>query len=256
MTEIEDPTTLFVKVSPQGIQPIPLKLIEEQAVTLSVNGADWLTLQCTPESLRELAIGFLYNESIINDIREVEHVKVCKDQSGVDAWLTHAAERPLHWQRPSGCAGGVNAMHTAGLMSLVAEWQISAQTLLAGMAALYQVEGLYQEYRGLHCSALFNGERIQFHAADIGRHNTLDKLAGMLLLSSETIDQPTLLTTGRISSEMLHKATRMGCAVVASRTTPTRLAVQSAQTMRVTLVGYARHDSFVIYAGSERIQTV
>jgi FdhD protein len=254
MTQTAGPDPHYLQYSPQGLQPIQQTLIDEQAVTLSVNGADWLTFQCTPATLQELAVGFLFNEAIIKAISEIEHARVCDDHSNVDIWLTHAAERPPTWQRTSGCTGGASATLPTDLAPLPVDWEVSPNALLAGMTALYQGEGLYQQYRGLHCSALFDGERIRLHAADIGRHNTLDKLAGMWMISGERVEKPTLLTTGRVSSEMLHKAARMGCGVVVSRTTPTRLAVRSAQALRVTLVGYARRDSFVIYAAPERIR--
>ena len=254
MSPSEDLNVEFQRYDREGLTTIQQALIEEQPVTLSVNGMEWLTFACTPENLEALAFGFLYNEGIIKGIHEIEHVKTCADGSGVDIWLAHAAERPPHWQRTSGCTGGVSAPLPAGLHPLKDDWRADPQSLLDGMAALYKVEGLYQEHRGLHCSALFDGERIRFHAADIGRHNTLDKLAGLWLRAREQLATPILLTTGRISSEMLHKAARMGCPVIVSRTTPTRLAVQAARSLRVTLIGYARRDSFVIYTHPQRIR--
>ncbi|HEX9809681.1 MAG TPA: formate dehydrogenase accessory sulfurtransferase FdhD, partial [Alphaproteobacteria bacterium] len=88
---------------------------------------------------------------------------------------------------------------------------------------------------------------------DVGRHNTVDKLRGACLeLGIETRGR-ILLTTGRVSSEMLRKGARMGCPVIASRNSPTSLSVAMAQAWNITLVGYVRQGSMRAYAHAERL---
>ena len=110
-----------------------------------------------------------------------------------------------------------------------------------------------QEIRGMHMAALSDGDRIIAAASDVGRHNAVDKLWGYCLLHDVAAQDQILLSTGRISSEMLGKAARMGVPVVASRTSPTSLAVQLAVAWNVTLVGYVRRESMNVYAGASRI---
>jgi len=90
-------------------------------------------------------------------------------------------------------------------------------------------------------------------AEDIGRHNSIDKLMGACMLKGTPTRDKGLLTTGRISSEMLRKGALMGCPVVASRTSPTSMAVELAQTWNITLVGYARHGKLRVYCTPERL---
>jgi FdhD protein len=243
----------FKHFSPQGWQDVESHLIAEAPVGLTVNGDSWLTFLCTPVLLEALALGFLYNEGAIANLEEVAQVRACDDQTNVDVWLTHAAQKPAHWLRASGCTGGATSAEALRVRtSLIARSQFLPQVILAGMEELYHVEGLYQEYRGLHASALYGGEGIRFHAADIGRHNTLDKLTGQWLQQGGAVP-PLLLTTGRISAEMMGKSARLGVEVVVSRTTPTRLAVELASALQVTLVGYARRDQFIVYTHPDRI---
>jgi FdhD protein len=224
-------------------------------VVLSVNGEVWLTFSCSTEKLESLAVGFLFNEGIIGSLKEVASVRLCENQTNLDVWLNHAAEKPEQWLRSSGCTGGVTRPAAPNwIVPLEGRHRFTPQALLNGMDQLYKVEGLYQESRGLHCSALYDGQAICSHAADIGRHNTLDKLAGQILLDGLDLPVRIVLTTGRISSEMLQKCARLGAEVVISRTAPTNLAVDLAEDLGVTVVGYARRDTFIVYTHSERIE--
>ena len=88
---------------------------------------------------------------------------------------------------------------------------------------------------------------------DIGRHNTLDKVAGECLAHGISMRERILLTTGRVSIEMLGKAARMQVPIVASLNSPTHLAVKLAREWRITLIGYARGTSMHVYTGCQRI---
>ena len=88
---------------------------------------------------------------------------------------------------------------------------------------------------------------------DVGRHNTIDKLQGRCLLENMSSRDCILLSTGRVSSEILHKCVAMGIPVVASRNSPTGFAVALANAWNVTLLGYVQHNSLNVYAGWERI---
>jgi FdhD protein len=90
-------------------------------------------------------------------------------------------------------------------------------------------------------------------AEDVGRHNTLDKLRGMALMEGLDTRDLILLSSGRISSEMLVKAAKMKVPVIVSRTSPTSLSVALAQAWGFTLIGYARQSRMNVYAGEERL---
>jgi len=88
---------------------------------------------------------------------------------------------------------------------------------------------------------------------DVGRHNTIDKISGVCLLEGIDPEGRVLLVTGRISSEMMRKAAKMGCPVIASRTSPTSISIEMAQAWNITLIGYVRSGRMRVYSCPERV---
>jgi FdhD protein len=107
----------------------------------------------------------------------------------------------------------------------------------------------YRESRGIHGAALSDGAQLLVVAEDVGRHNAVDKIKGEALFRDIPTDDRILLSTGRVSSEMLLKAARMGVPLVVSRTSPTEMAVALAEQLNVTVCGYVRPESLNLYAG-------
>ena len=233
-----------------------VKTPAEAPVSLTVNGERWLSFSCTPTDLEALAVGFLFNEGHIADAADIATVRACDSGANVDVWLRRAISRPDSWQRTSGCAGGATSddfTPEIDLLRLQSDTCLAAPMVGELMAALYRAQEMYAQTGGVHCSALSDGERIVMLAEDIGRHNTLDKLAGRCLLEREVMAGSILLTTGRISSEMALKAARMEVPILISRSAPTSLAVERADRWGLTLIGYARRDRFNVYTHPWRL---
>jgi FdhD protein len=233
--------------------------ITEMSVTLTVNGESWLSLLCTPLEVEALAVGFLFNEGLIHSKDEIASVRLCPTGDMVDVWLTHAVEKPVQWRRTSGCTGGVTGV-PAEAQGQTPQLATDGVTLSPGqvtalVAQLFAAQDLYKTAGGVHTSALSDGKRILIAAEDIGRHNTLDKIAGRCLLDGINPLQGVLITTGRVSSEMMQKAARLGASIVISRTAPSSLSIDIAEQAGITLIGYARRDRFTVYCHPERVVT-
>lgn len=230
------------------------RVVTEMSVALSVNGEIWLTFMCSPIDLKELGVGFLFNEGIIETADEVVSARICEQECNIDIWLNRVVDKPDHWQRTSGCTGGLTRSDNEQRSTLFTlDEQISPKMVLESMEQLIQIQELYRQTRGVHCSVMSDGHQMLIRAEDIGRHNTLDKLAGHFLLGRYNPKRRIILTTGRISSEMLQKSARLGASVVVSRTSPTSRAVQRAEELGITLIGYARRNQFIVYAHPERL---
>jgi FdhD protein len=118
---------------------------------------------------------------------------------------------------------------------------------------LLDTQKVYREVGVIHTSVLSDGYSSFIMAEDIGRHNTLDKISGRYLLEDREFRKKILISTGRISSDMLQKAARIGASIVVSRTSPSSLSIDLAEKWGITLVGYARRDRYNIYTHEGRI---
>ena len=226
-------------------------VVREDLVRLHVNGGELARLMCTPQHLDWLALGFLLSEGIIAGMADIRLVKVCPSARCVEVWLRRADfEPPTRWTITSGCGGGVTfADLTEAAQPLTSSLAVSAGQLSRLLRALQAT----QETRGIHTSALADGESLLAVVEDVGRHNTIDKLLGRCLIESVPTRDRILLSTGRISSEMLQKSARMGASIVVSRTSPSSLSIELADRLHITLIGYARRNRFNLYTHAERI---
>jgi FdhD protein len=256
MTEPDQPLSYYRYQPASGWQQLDGRVIVETSVSLTVNGEVWLVFNCSPTQLEALAAGFLFNEGILQTRDEIVSVYPCHQNTNVDVWLRHIVDKPTEWTRTSGCTGGVTAQKNPTLRQPVspappAGMIFTPQLVLENMRELLHTQELYRATGGVHASALSDGKRFIAHAEDIGRHNTIDKISGQVLLDRLDARGTLLLTTGRISAEMLQKAAALQVGVVASRTSPTSESITLADQAGISLVGYARQNQVNVYTHPE-----
>jgi FdhD protein len=248
------PTT-YVLYKGGTASPVESAVIEETLVCISVNGQELATFMCTPHRLEELALGFLRSEGFIHSLADIEVLHLAESKSCVDIWLRDLSFSPPKRQIiTSGCGGGVTfddlsqrhlPLNTA---ATVTPAQVSRL-----MHQLHLAAELYQEVRGVHTSALSDGQELLLVAQDVGRHNTVDRLWGQALQQGIETEGRLLLASGRISSEMINKAAKMKIPIIISRTSPTSLSVELGRAWNVTVIGYARGNTFRVYSAPERV---
>lgn len=231
----------------------------EAPVTLYLNDEELATLLVTPQKLEELAVGFLHSEGILKNYSDLKNVLV-DEKKGI-VWVESAKKtylgKLIHKRfLTSGCGKGTSFLNIAdlkGIKKLDSKIKVSSDKIPLLMKAMFERAELYKDAGGIHSSALSDGESVISVSEDIGRHNTLDKILGECFLKHIKTEDKVLLTTGRISSEMLLKSVKVGIPVLISRTAPTNLAVEAAKELGVTLVGYARANSMRVYTHERRI---
>ncbi|CUS03989.2 Putative formate dehydrogenase subunit FdhD [Candidatus Promineifilum breve] len=249
-------------ISLNGGEPLPVDglVIEEALTCISVNGAELATFMCTPRDLTELALGFLYNEGVIDGLDDVRAHHLSKGGSCVDVWLHNMAYRPPRRAIiTAGCGGGLTFDDLSGVYEpLTSDLRATPAQLAGLMRQLHLGAELYQAARGVHTAMLADpcaptDECLLLQVEDIGRHNCLDKLQGAALLAGIATKDRVLLSSGRISSEMINKARRLETPIVCSRTSPTGLSVALAEAWNITIVAYIRQDRMRVYTHPERV---
>lgn len=240
------------RFSDQGWTRTLVHVPTERELTIYVNFRELVTILCTPTKLNFLVLGFLYSEGIISGMGDVAMMRVCDDESEVDVRLTNPDfELPTKRRLTSGCGGG-STFQTEGRV-VDSDLVAAPKEVLSLMKQLQERMDLYRFSGGVHASALSDTKNLFMVAEDIGRHNTLDKIQGECLLRGLSTRDGVILSTGRISSEMLLKAAKMQAPVVVSRHSPTGSAVTLAVALGITLVGHARGNRLSVYSHPERL---
>ena len=213
---------------------------------LELNGAPAVTWMCTPEKLDDLVAGWLFGEGYIDRAGDLLRMRPCASELGF--WVEVPAEKYESVERAerrrvlaSGCGSVTTVL---GSLSAVPR-RVSHVVLpeLAQMRALFKAMFArgerYNETGGVHAAALTDGERLLFHAEDIGRHNAVDKVMGAAVFAGRDPAGLTLIVTGRISGELAYKAARAKVATVATPSVPSTIAVDIARAAGMVLVGRA-----------------
>jgi FdhD protein len=240
----------YLQVKAGRVAEVAGEVVREQPLSVYVNGEKFLTLLCSPMNLEALVVGYLWMEKVIADASAITSLAVSPVDGRAEVTLAHPVALPTERILTSGCGGGITFRIDHRLFPrLHSRLRVRPEALVARMKELYGAAVHYQRSRGIHGAALADGERLLLVAEDVGRHNAVDKIKGEALLRDLPTEDRILLSTGRVSSEMLLKAARMGVPVVASRTSPTEMAVGLAEQLGITVCGYVRPDGLNVYAG-------
>jgi FdhD protein len=238
-----------------GFERVQGEVIQETLVSIYVNGRELATLMATPCDQEALALGFLKNEGFIEDLDAVDHIHLSANGCCVDVWLNDVIERPEKRIITSGCGGGITFRDPeTAFEPLESSLGIRPEQVFKLFNHLQRPDSLYARARGVHAAAISDRQGLLASTEDVGRHNTIDKLAGLCMQQGIDTREKLLLVTGRISSEMLVKSVVMGCPIIASRNSPTSLSVSLARQLGVTLIGYVRRRTMRVYAFPERLE--
>jgi FdhD protein len=227
----------------------------EFPVKLTVNGRELATLVSSSHDLRFLVAGFLRTQGFVSEIGDFLAMGVCEESGEANVRIRGELPERLTPVLTSGCGTGISFTFNAGPpRRAVAGATFDAESIFEMMREMAHLSERYGRHGGIHSAAISNGTAILHHAEDLGRHNTVDRLAGQALFSGTDLSGTLLLTSGRVSSEMAAKAASLGVALIASRTSPTDMAVRICKEAGIGLVGYVRGESFRVVASPERVR--
>jgi len=204
-----------------------------------------------------LAVGFLFSEGLITgkgDIKKIivdQQTGVVQVETGKDSGFV---SQPLDKRLvTSGGGRGASFYHAHDQAKVESDIEISASQVFALVDEFVQRSEVFKVTGGVHSAALCDTESILVFSEDIGRHNAIDKVFGECMLKDIPTAGRLIITSGRVSSEILLKVARRNIPLLISKSAPTNLGVRLADDLGVTLVGFARGRKMNIYANEWRI---
>jgi FdhD protein len=229
--------------------------VREFPVVLHVNGRKIATLIASPHELRFLVAGFLRLQGFVNSIDDFHMLSVCEDSGTANVRIKGDLPEQLEPVLTSGCGTGIifNLPSADARRAPAPPGRVAADTIFRLMDELNRRAEQYRSHGGIHSAAVGDDQGIILAAEDIGRHNTLDRIAGEALIKNIDLAGKLLVTSGRISTEMAAKAALLGITLIASRTSPTDMAITMCEQAGITLIGYVRGNKFTVYSHPEAI---
>lgn len=236
------------------VEDIQDLVVSEHELTIRWHGRRLATLLCTPQHLEELVAGFLLTAGFIDGVEQIERLSIGPGEADVETKDSDPGRLFRTEATWTGCGG--RPVPLPSHPSKVTAGGMVHGPHLTELARLLQLEcPIFRTTGGTHVAAAVRPGQRHFEVVreDIGRHNAVDKVAGYALFGNQVGQFEVLTVSGRVSSDMLIKASRLSVPVVLSRSAPTERAVALAAEAGITLVGFCRGDRFNIYTHPQRV---
>jgi len=232
----------------------------EYPLTIILDDEEFATMVCTPTHLEELVVGFLASEGIIREYSEIKRLQVNADEgfAYVDLYRKQSIGKEFYSKRFIGSCCGKgrqfyfhNDAKTA--KTIRTKTKITPEQCMKLMNKMQEQSIEFQQTGGVHNTSLCKLDEIVVSRTDIGRHNALDKIYGYCLIHKIPLRDKVIAFSGRISSEVLLKTAKIGIGIILSKSAPTDLALNLADELGITAVGFIRGDKFNIYTHTDRV---
>ena len=202
-------------------------VVNESIITLVINNYKTIRISISPSLYREFVYGYLFTSNIISAKEDIDDIIIGNKKIEVNLLQFIDNE-------DNECALKKKIIPEFDcLIPLFDKFNTKAK--------------IFFKTGGTHSAALSDGNEINYFAEDIGRHNAIDKVVGMAILDEKNLSKLYLLTSGRISSEIVRKAFYSKTGVIISHSAPTSLAIKKAKDYNITLIGFLRDNRFNIY---------
>ena len=244
----------------------------ETEYSLFVNGQKLVRLSCTPEDLKELALGRLYTEGLVRNIRQIRSIQIQEEERTIYVEISENEKQRTEKESGKNTKNEVESsiesrekepgktepiQYRNAETTMPERKQRSEGNRIVGFSEIFsaaevffsQPGELFRETGCAHSCAFWKEKEIVCSFEDIGRHNALDKVAGKLLIQEIDPGDGVIFTSGRISADYLKKIIQMGVATVVSRAAVTEAAVLLAEKYGILLLGFVRNHTGNLYAG-------
>lgn len=260
MRSVQEVEIQRIDVSDKKRETLKDYVAEEKDLHLFLNRRFYATIFCTPSNLKELAVGHLLTEGIIETINEVEKVAIEANVCHIKLLPSFDLDKRLRLQKHYGrvilsaCGNSGVYKPMRGLPKIKQGSAVKADIVLSCVSQLNSSGEIFKRTGGVHAAAVFktNGSCLSF-AEDIGRHNAVDKALGMMRLREIDPADCLLTLTGRLTGDIVAKSARTKVPIVASIAAAIDSGIMLAKKTNLTLIGFVRRNRMNIYSCPERI---
>ncbi len=232
----------------------------ERPLNIEINGNEFITLLCTPVQRKELTVGFLLSEGFLHSPDQILAMELNEKEDRISLKLSgidfNIEDRIKKVTLTSGCGRGTilcDVMDALNEPKVTGKARFSPDKIIERMKELHNGSSTYLKTGGTHSASVTDGESLLAFAEDLGRHNAVDKVLGHCFLNRIPTGDKAVLASGRISSEIIMKVGRSGVPLLVTRAAATNQVIQIAETLNITLVGFARGRRMNIYTCPERL---
>jgi len=255
------PATFVVDAVNESGAVEPTSIAGEHPLTLYVDKREIVTLMTLGAAPEALAIGYLRNQRLVKRIEDIKSVQVDWDvdavavitQNGIDDLSAKMEKRTV----TTGCGQGTvfgDLMEEIDSVKLRDDVRLTEATFFAVLNAVRLHDTVYKQAGAVHGCALFTGSHVRYFVEDVGRHNAVDAIAGMMWLDHVDGSDKIFYTTGRLTSEMVIKAAQMRIPFLVSRSGLTQMGYEVANRVGITMIGRATGKHYLLFTGNERFQ--
>ncbi len=236
-----------------------VRIAGESALTLLVDGRELVTLMTLGTYPEELALGYLRNQRLLENLAEVASVTVDWERERADIVTRGgrgiAQERLAKRTVTTGCGQGTIFSCTLDKLyeNRLPDVAVHQSVIYALLREISRRNEIYKAAGAVHGCALCRGAEIELFVEDVGRHNAADAIAGMMWLADTDGADKIFYTTGRLTSEIVMKTASMGIPVLLSRSGVTNMGLELARDLNVTMIARAKGKSFLVYNNRENL---
>jgi len=259
MTDAARTATYVVVAQNENGEKVETAIAGEHPLTIYLDKREIVTLMTLGQAPEALAIGYLRNQRLVRAAGDILSVQVDWETAAcaitTRAPVADLGSRLKRRTVTTGCGQGTvfgDLMEEIDRVRLSDSARIDADGLYALLDAVRLRETVYKQAGAVHGCALIHGREILYFIEDVGRHNAVDAIAGLMWLDDVSGDDKVFYTTGRLTSEMVIKCAQMQVPILVSRSGLTRMGWDVARQVGLTMIGRAKGKHYLLFTGQER----
>lgn len=262
---IDDPARVKAVryVSGAGFSEIEEEVTVESPLTIYVNGAEFATVVCSPWELENMAVGFLTSEGVVRAFDSLGDMTINQNDGivhvQVDGYEESVASKLFLKRYINSCCGRSRASFYYSTDAMLckrveSDMRIHPERALELMELVTGHSAMFKRTGGVHGGLIADNDRVLSFHEDVGRNNVLDRIYGSCFLDDVDFSDKIIAFSGRVSSEIVLKMSKMGAPILVSHAAPTSLGIELAEDLGVTVIAFTRNgERCTVYTHPERV---